>query len=145
RDVKEAVLSHEGRSEEIFSLTLPGRGSSLIAGSRSAQLTRAELLALLLDGFFPECSAQAYPYRTQAALKEWGLPYAADCAVTRHLAAFLRDRPRVDAILFNGGALRPMLLRQRICRQVEKWQRGLPLLELENTDPEFTVARGAAL
>ena len=145
RDLKESVLSNEGRPEEAFLLSLPGRGSGLIAGSRSAQLTRAELLTVLLDGFFPQCGAQAYPYRTQAALKEWGLPYAADCAVTRHLAAFLRGRPRVDAILFNGGALRPKLLRQRICHQIGNWQGGLPLLELENADPEFAVARGAAL
>jgi len=98
----------------------------------------------LLDGFFPECDAQAYPYRTQAALKEWGLPYASDCAVTRHLADFLRGRPRVDAILFNGGSLRPRLLRQRICQRVEMWQGGLPPLELENADPDLAVARGAA-
>ena len=145
RDLKESVLSNEGRPEEAFSLSLPGRGSGLIAGSRSAQLTRAELLTVLLDGFFPQCGGQAYPYRTQAALKEWGLPYAADCAVTRHLAAFLRGRPRVDAILFNGGALRPKLLRQRICHQIGNWQGGLPLLELEDADPQLAVARGAAL
>src|SRR5207244_13356360 len=95
------------------------------AGLRHAQLTRAEIRALLLDGFFPECAAQAYPYRAQAALKEWGLPYASDCAVTRHLAEFLRGRPRVDAILFNGGSLRPEFLRERICQLVGKWQAGL--------------------
>ena len=90
-------------------VSLPGRGSGLVAGLRTAQLTRAEIQAVLLDGFFPECDAQAHPYRTQAALKEWGLPYASDSAVTRHLADFLRGRPRVDAILFNGGSLHPEL------------------------------------
>ena len=110
-----------------------------------AQLTCAELETVLVDGFFPQCDAQAYPYRTQAALKEWGLPYASDCAVTRHLAEFLRGRPPVDAILFNGGALRPKLLRERICQQVGKWQGGSPLLELETADPELAVACGAAL
>lgn len=74
QDLKERVLSVEGRSEEAFSLSLPGRGSDLIRGSRTAQLTRAELETVLVDGFFPQCDAQAYPYRTQAALKEWGLP-----------------------------------------------------------------------
>jgi molecular chaperone DnaK (HSP70) len=145
RDLKEKALSTEGRSEESFSISLPGRGSGLVGGSRTAQLTCAELRTVLLDGFFPECDGQAYPYRTQAALKEWGLPYASDCAVTRHLAEFLRGRPRVDAILFNGGSLRPKLLRQRICQQIGKWQGDLPLLELENSDPDFAVARGAAL
>ena len=33
-----------------------------------------------------------------------------------------RDRPRVDAVLFNGGSLYPQPLRERICRQIGKWQ-----------------------
>jgi len=100
---------------------------------------------VLLDGFFPECNSQAHPYRTQAALKEWGLPYASDSAVTRHLADFLRGRPRVDAILFNGGSLHPVLLRQRICQQVGKWQGSWPPLALEKRGADLAVARGAAL
>jgi molecular chaperone DnaK (HSP70) len=145
RDLKEKVLTSEGWPDEPCAISLPGRGSGLVAALRTAQLMRAEIRALLLDGFFPECGAQAYPYRAQAALREWGLPYASDCAVTRHLADFLRGRPRVDAILFNGGSLRPAFLRERICQQVAKWQGGLPPLALENADAEFAVARGAAL
>jgi len=145
RDLKETMFSVEGPPEEAFSFSLPGRGSSLVTASRTAQVTRAELLRVLLDGFFPECKAQARPYRTQTALKEWGLPYASDGAITRHLAEFLRGRPRIDAILFNGGTLQPRVLRQRICQQVANWQGGVPVHELENGDPEFSVARGAAL
>jgi molecular chaperone DnaK (HSP70) len=145
RDLKEQLLTSDGRPDEPGAVSLPGRGSGLVAASRTAQLTRAEIQAVLLDGFFPECSARAYPYRAQAALKEWGLPYASDCAVTRHLAEFLRGRPRVDAILFNGGSLRPEFLRERICQQVAKWQGGCPPLALENADPDLSVARGAAL
>jgi molecular chaperone DnaK (HSP70) len=145
RDLKEKVLAGEGRPDEPCAISLSGRGSGLVAALRTAQLMRAEIKSLVLEGFFPECAAQAYPYRAQAGLKEWGLPYASDCAVTRHLAEFLRDRPRVDAILFNGGSLRPEFLRQRICKQIEKWQGGLRPLPLENTHPVFAVARGAAL
>jgi molecular chaperone DnaK (HSP70) len=145
RDLKEKLLTGDGRPDEPCPIALPGRGSGLVAALRTAQLTRAEIESLLLEGFFPECPAQAYPYRAQAALKEWGLPYASDGAVTRHLAAFLRGRPHVDAILFNGGALSPEFLRQRICQQVMKWQGGLPPLVLENAEPELAVARGAAL
>ncbi len=145
RDLKEKALSSEGRPDEPFPISLPGRGSGLVAAVRTAQLTRAEVQAVLLDGFFPECNSQAHPYRTQAALKEWGLPYASDSAVTRHLADFLRGRPRVDAILFNGGSLHPVLLRQRICQQVGKWQGSWPPLALENAEPDLAVARGAAL
>ena len=145
RDLKETMLSRDGDPEERFAVSLPGRGAGLVGGTRTAQLTRAELRALLLDGFFPECDSQARPYRTQAALKEWGLPYAPDCAVTRHLADFLRGRPRVDAILFNGGSLHPEPVRQRICQLVGKWQGGRSPLALENADPDLAVARGAAL
>ena len=145
RDLKETLLTGDVRPDEPCAISLPGRGSGLVAALRTAQLTGGEIETLLLDGFFPECDAQAYPYRTHAALKEWGLPYASDAAVTRHLADFLRGRPRVDAILFNGGSLRPLILRERICQQVAKWQGGLPPLALENANPELAVARGAAL
>jgi molecular chaperone DnaK (HSP70) len=101
RDLKEKVLSSEGPPDEAFPISLPGRGSGLIADSRTAKLTRAELQAVLLDGFFPECDSQARPYRTHAALKEWGLPYASDSAVTRHLADFLQGHQRIDAILLG--------------------------------------------
>ena len=94
---------------------------------------------------FPNATSLARPYRTQAALKEWGLPYAPDGAVTRHLADFLRGRPRVDAILFNGGSLHPEPVRQRICQLVGRWQGGRSPLALENADPDLAVARGAAL
>jgi hypothetical protein len=144
RDLKETLLTSDGRPDGPCAISLPGRSSGLVAALRTTQLTRAEIEALLLDGFFPECGAQAYPYRTHAALKEWGLPYASDGAVTRHLAEFLRGRPRVDAILFNGGSLRPEVLRERICQQVAKWQGAFPLA-LENADPDLAVARGAAL
>ena len=144
RDLKERILSSGGEAAETFRVALPRRGSDLIAGVHSAQLTRAEVEGALLEGFFPECDASARPYRTQAALREWGLPYASDSAVTRHLADFLRDRPRVDAVLFNGGSLNPQLLRQRICQQIENWRGDCPPLVLENVEPSFSVARGAA-
>jgi molecular chaperone DnaK (HSP70) len=145
RDLKEKLLTGDGRPDEPCAISLPGRGSGLVAAMRTTQLTRADIQAVLLDGFFPECTAHAYPYRTQAALKEWGLPYASDCAVTRHLAHFLRGRPRVDAILFNGGSFRPEFLRQRICQLIGKWQAGFTPLALENANPGLAVARGAAL
>jgi molecular chaperone DnaK (HSP70) len=144
RDLKEKLLIGDGWPEQPFTISLPGRGSGLVAATQTTQLRRAEIQAVLLDGFFPKCSAEAYPYRTQAALKEWGLPYASDSAVTRHLAEFLRGRPRIDAILFNGGSLRPEFLRERICRQIARWQGGLAPLALENPDPDLAVARGAA-
>ena len=107
-------------------MALPGRGSSLMAGAQTATLARDEVERLVLDGFFPVCDARARPYRTQAGLRDWGLPYAADSAVTHHLADFLRDRPRVDAVLFNGGSLHAAVLRQRLLEQIAAWQRRHP-------------------
>jgi molecular chaperone DnaK (HSP70) len=144
RDLKERVLSGSGSADERFAVSLPGRGSGLIAGARTATVTRVELESMLLDGFFPICDARARPYRAQAALREWGLPYAADSAVTRHLAAFLGDRPRIDAVLFNGGSLHPPLLRRRLCDQFGAWQDGFVPFVLENAEPVLAVARGAA-
>ena len=51
---------------------------------------RADLDHALLDGFFPMVGSTDLPARRRAAgLQELGLPYAADAAVTRHLARFL--------------------------------------------------------
>ena len=125
-------------------MALPGRGSGLVAGAQTATLARDEVERLVLDGFFPVCDARARPYRTQSGLRDWGLPYAADSAITRHLADFLRDRTRVDAVLFNGGSLHAAVLRQRVLDQIAAWQDGARPIELENAEPDLAVARGAA-
>ncbi len=144
RDLKETALSGDGPADERFVVALAGRGSGLIGGTRTVAVTRAEIEGVLLDGFFPECAAAARPYRTQGALRELGLPYATDSAVTRHLADFLRDGPRVDAVLFNGGSLHPPRLRARIGAQIGAWQQGEAPLILTNAEPDLAVALGAA-
>jgi molecular chaperone DnaK (HSP70) len=144
RDIKEVALSSRGPPDEVFALSLPGRGASLMANVLSASLTRGKIETVLLDGFYPQCEADAPVRRTHAALKEWGLPYAADSAITRHLAAFLRGRGRIDAVLFNGGALYPELVRNRLCQEIGKWFGSLPPLALANAQPDLAVARGAA-
>jgi molecular chaperone DnaK (HSP70) len=142
RDVKEHCLSNS--SGQVFPVSIPGRGSSLLAGTLTAQIERAEVESIVLDGFFPECDSDDSPGRTQAGLREWALPYASDSAVTRYLAEFLRDQPRVDAILFNGGSLYPERLRLRLQQQIGRWQRGAEPHILHNPEPSLAVARGAA-
>ena len=148
RDLKEKALAGDAAGgatgDERFTVALPGRGSNLIAAAQSASIGREEIAQLVLEGFFPACDARARPYRTQSALRDWGLPYAADSAVTHHLADFLRDRPRIDAVLFNGGSLRPAVVRQRLLEQIAAWRGVDPPLELKNTEPDLAVARGAA-
>jgi molecular chaperone DnaK (HSP70) len=143
-DLKERALATAGPADERFVVAVAGRGSGMVAGSQAATVTREEIENLLMDGFFPTCNAEARPYRTQTALREWGLPYPSDSAVTRHLAEFLRDRPRVDAVLFNGGSVRPPLLRQRLREQIGSWQDDFVPHILENEEPALAVARGAA-
>jgi molecular chaperone DnaK (HSP70) len=142
RDLKERCLADA--SGQVFSVSIPGRGSSLLGGTLSGQIGRTEIESIVLDGFFPECDADDRPARTQAGLREWALPYAADSAVTRYLADFLRGRPRVDAILFNGGTLSPEALRHRLQEQITRWQRGAGPRILHNSEPSLAVARGAA-
>jgi molecular chaperone DnaK (HSP70) len=144
RQLKEQALSGTASANEQFTVALPGRGAGLVAGAQAVTLARDEVVRLVLDGFFPACDARARPYRTQAGLRDWGLPYAADSAVTRHLADFLRGRPRVDFVLFNGGTLQPAVVRQRLLEQVAAWQDGIHPVELENPEPDLAVARGAA-
>ncbi len=142
RDIKERCLSDS--PTRVFTVSVPGRGSSLLGSTLGAQIERAEIESIVLDGFFPECNSDDQPARTQAGLREWALPYAADSAVTRYLAEFLRDRPVVEAILFNGGSLYPAALRRRLQKQVTQWQRGVEPRILENPEPSLAVARGAA-
>ncbi|MBF0632841.1 MAG: Hsp70 family protein [Magnetococcales bacterium] len=144
RDLKEKALAVEGPLDEFFSLSISGRGSSLLASAMSARMTRGEIHQILLDGFFPECTRDALPETPRGAFKEWGLPYAADSAMTRHLAAFLNGQPRVDAVLFNGGSLIPQFLRSRLLQHIAHWQEGGQPLSLENPEPDLAVALGAA-
>lgn len=142
--LKERALTAAGAPDERFAVAVAGRGSGMVAASQTATVTRAEIENLLIEGFFPTCGATARPYRTQTALREWGLPYPPDSAITRHLAEFLRDRPRVDAVLFNGGSVEPLPVRERLRDQIGAWQDGVTPQVLHNHQPALAVARGAA-
>jgi molecular chaperone DnaK (HSP70) len=144
RALKEKALGAEGPPDEAFTVSIPARGSNLFAQTLSAEVKRAELEELILDGFFPHARANDRPRRALGAVKEFGLPYAFDGAVTRHLADFLRDRPTVDAVLFNGGSLHAERLRKRLVNEIGGWQDGRSPLALENPRPDLAVACGAA-
>ncbi len=63
---------------------------------------------MIVEGFFPLVAADAVPQRNRrAALAEVGLNYAADAAVTKHLAQFLRNagNAKPTHLLLNGGVL----------------------------------------
>lgn len=152
RQAKEKLLTKPAL--DSVSLTVLGRGSSLIAGTLRTELTRTELEQILLDGFFPDCSLEAQPMpSTKVGVREMGLPYETDPAVTRHLAAFLSRHlhgPGMNAskapthVLFNGGVMKPHLVRRRILDVLARWYPAAPPQELPAHDLDLAVAKGAA-
>jgi len=142
RQAKEDVLSNAELTG--CEISIPSRGARLFGGTLRASLSADEVRGLLLNGFYPECAATDRPETSGTALREMGLPYATDSAVTRHLAAFLADQPPIDAILCNGGSLAPGMVRNRLLSQVSHWQGGREVVLLDNPELALAVARGAA-
>ncbi len=145
RLAKETLLGNP--EVDRLPIAVSGRGSKLIGSTLRDELGRDELERVLFDGFFPAAAREERPRRSRGGLHEFGLPYAADAAITRHLAAFLTRHgiDRVDVLLFNGGAMAPASLRQRVLDQIAAWQpeAGAPE-ELSSRTPELAVAQGAA-
>ncbi|MDW5441597.1 Hsp70 family protein [Polaromonas sp. SM01] len=142
RAAKELLLAADAPAQTT--VTLLGGGSKLVGGSRSLTLTRDEVEHLIVDGFFPQVSDQAQARQARSGLVAFGLPYARDAAITRHLADFLRqhDAAMPDALLLNGGVFRAEVLVQRLTDTLAAW-RGAPLRLLHNDNPDLAVARGA--
>ncbi|MGB7987779.1 MAG: Hsp70 family protein [Candidatus Methylophosphatis roskildensis] len=142
RLLKERVLEFEGDPDQVFHVSLPGDGADLFRSVLDTTVSRELVQQTVIEGFFPLTGADERPLGRRAGLREIGLPYAADSAISRHLAAFLDGRP-VDAVLFVGGVLRPPLLQQRLLALIERWQ-GRPAVQLALQDMSLAVARGAA-
>ena len=141
REAKERLLSDPDIEEH--SITIPGRGSSLIGGAVQVNVQRAEAEKVLLGGFFPEVDLSERPKAgRRVGLTEIGLPYEADPAITRHLAGFLGDR-KPTAILFNGGVFQAEAMRKRLLDILEFWY-DTPIRVLQGTDLDLAVAKGAA-
>ncbi len=162
RQVKESLLGEKPPAE--FVLSLPGSGSRLIGGSVQVSLSRQDVQALLVDGFFPEVRLDEKPLARRSGFQEFSLPYAPDAAITRYLAAFLtahrhvvqspdaaatdHDPARPDVVLLNGGVFDASLLRERLLNVISGWFPARsgdwrPQL-LENERRDLAVARGAA-
>jgi hypothetical protein len=156
RTAKEQLLAADAPAS--VTVTLLGSGSRLIGASRKAELRREDIERVVLDGFFPLNDTQEPARRARAGIVEFGLPYASDPAVTRHLASFLRQHaaaarealglpdndeglPVPDTLLLNGGVFRGAALAERLAATLACW-RGQPLRLLHNLDPDVAVARG---
>jgi hypothetical protein len=158
-------------SLEQTPIAIPSRGSSLFSKTISTKLDRATLEQVVLDGFFPLTKVTDLPRESRdAALLEFGLPYAPDPVVSKHLARFLtrslinvkaspvlsslvQSRPEAlegqylkpTAILFNGGVFNAAPIRRRVLDLLALWNNGSPVRELEGFQPDLAVAKGAAL
>jgi hypothetical protein len=147
---------------------LLGKGTKLVGGTIKTELTRKDLDHVLVEGFFPKVASGELPARQRrVGFQELGLPYAADPAITKHLARFLSEQARNSPelagirrgssglacpthILFNGGVMKAAVLRDRVVEVLNGWlgQEGFDVLGteqiLEAPDLEHAVARGAA-
>ncbi len=166
RNAKEKLFDNpESQSESI---TLLGKGRKLVGGTIKTELARTDLNQVLVNGFFPNISSNDMPIRQRRiGFQELGLPYAADPAITKHLARFLTEQVRNSPeaskirrgrtglacpthILFNGGVMKATVLRARLVEVLNGWLReeGFEPLGaahvLEAPDLEHAVARGAA-
>jgi molecular chaperone DnaK (HSP70) len=159
---KEKLLEESSGAAE-YPVTILGKGTGLVGGTIRAKLQRADLERILLDGFFPAVSSEDMPHGRRAGLQELGLPYAADAAITRHLARFLRQHASAAQgeavrrgpgglaapthVLFNGGVLRAGLIRERLVSVLDAWlaAEGMgAVTALTGEDLMHAVARGAA-
>lgn len=142
REIKEDALGSD--EDRTWPVAVASPGASLLKGTLRAEISTRDISRLVLEGFFPPVGPGEIPLRATAGLREMGLPYAKDPAITRHLADFLRDRPPVDFVLFNGGITKAPAIRARILENLTRWQPDRPPQVLANTDPDLAVARGAA-
>lgn len=143
RRLKEQYLSSATPPPTPLSLTIPGEGSNLFASTETITLSPEEFYETIIEGFFPTCERSDTPGTRTTALREAGLPFPTDVAITRHLAAFL-DGTRVDAILYTGGTLLAPTLQDRITRLLTRWQQGVAPVMLPNRSHLLAVAHGAA-
>jgi hypothetical protein len=162
RTAKEKLFANPKSNKEP--VTLLGKGTKLVGGTIKTELTRDDITEVLVDGFFPASASDEMPARQRRiGFQEIGLPYAADPAVTRHLARFLARQAQDGSegeeirrgpsglacpthILFNGGVMKAGILRDRLVEVLDGWlvAEGFEQVKaLAAPDLDHAVARGA--
>ena len=162
RLAKEALFASPRMQKQT--ITLLGAGTRLVGGTIQTTLLREDLNQVVLDGFFPQVGSDEMPMRQRRiGLQELGLPYAADAAITKHLARFLTQQSHDDAandlirrgksglacpthVLFNGGVMQAQVTRGRVVDVLNQWLKAEgfdPVQVLEAVSYDRAVARGA--
>ncbi|HIF5543321.1 TPA: Hsp70 family protein [Vibrio parahaemolyticus] len=156
RKAKENLLSTSAPDE--VKITMLGSGSKLLGGTKSIALSKQEVHQITLDGFFPLSDFSEVPDKRRSAVVEFGLPYVADPAVSKHVAEFLTQHQQVSraalgieddkqnaipvGLLLNGGVFNSDLVTERVTTLLSDW-RGAPVTVLDNPHPDWSVALGA--
>ncbi|HCE3662594.1 TPA: hsp70 family protein [Vibrio parahaemolyticus] len=156
RKAKENLLSTSAPDE--VKITMLGSGSKLLGGTKSIALSKQEVHQIALDGFFPLSDFSEVPDKRRSAVVEFGLPYVADPAVSKHVAEFLTQHQQVSraalgieddkqnaipvGLLLNGGVFNSDLVTERVTNLLSDW-RGAPVTVLDNPHPDWSVALGA--
>src|SRR3954452_3346329 len=163
RVAKEKLLEPGAKAKET-PVTILGKGSGLIGGTIKATLLASDIEQVLGEGFLPTVASTEMPaVQRRVAVQELGLPYAADPAITRHMARFLRQQaasvehgavrrgPSGMAapthVLFHGGVLNADLVRERLLATLASWLAAEslpPVKPLSGEDLMHAVSRGAA-
>ncbi len=163
RVAKEKLLDADSKAKEQ-PVTILGKGSGLVGGTIKASLQRADIERVLGEGFLPAVASTDMPaQQRRVGLQELGLPYAADPAITRQLARFLRQHAATSEhgsvrrgpsglacpthVLFNGGVLNAAMVRERLLATLDSWlaEEGMGKVRpLEGEDLMHAVSRGAA-
>jgi molecular chaperone DnaK (HSP70) len=149
-------------------IAVPSRGSSLLSRTVSTTLDRETLEQVVVDGFFARTSIGDLPSESRTAgLQEFGLPYASDPVVSKHIARFLAQSLQnvkaseklsalvgaaadtqvlmPTAVLFNGGVFKAAPIRARVLDLLASWNGGRSVRELRGFEPDLAVARGGAI
>lgn len=164
RDAKEKIFNNF--TIDGIPIVIASRGSSLMSGNLRTELTREEVINVLVEGFFPKVAITERPVNpTRTGLRASGLPYAQDAAISRHLAAFLAKQQNATdelkdinlpehatflhptAVLLNGGVLKANTLADRLMEVLNSWlvAEQVPKARLlADPDLDLAVARGAA-
>ena len=154
---------------ETQTIAIPRPGAKLVGGSVSLDVSRTEVEDILINGFLPFVPLESSVMRKKSGLREMGLPYADDPAISRWLARFLSvhrytgltqedttrleqtsssDLARPDIVLFNGGVFESKQIQQRLVEILKLWfspmeQPWSPVV-LANPELDLAVSRGAA-
>ena len=148
RELKETAFQTTVELDTPLYVSIPAVGRDLFGAVETFSLTPREIRNAVIEGFFPFCTLSQHPLEHPLGLRQLGLPYAYDSAITHHLANFVATTMEagrsVDGILFAGGTLVPPLLQARLLEVIATWQGGKQPVLLCNSDLILSISKGAA-